>query len=96
MCMQSSVRDAPSQKPDMSPDVNKIVIEIAAPPAATVICWLVSRVLAALQGRKVKPVAWIQFWLLLISGYVLFALALWRSGFLTSHERDDPSPELAQ
>lgn len=35
-------------------------------------------------------------WLLLISAYVLFALALWGSGFLASHERDDPSPELVQ
>ena len=88
--------DAPGQKPDMSPDLNKILIELAAPPALTVICWLVSRILPALQGGKVEPMTWIQFWLLLISAYVMFALALWGSSFLASHERDDPSPQLVQ
>jgi hypothetical protein len=76
--------------------VNKIVIELAAPPALTVICWLVSRALAGVQRGKVRPMTWVQFWLLLISAYMMFALALWGGSFLAGHERDDPSPELVQ
>jgi hypothetical protein len=76
--------------------VNKIVIELTAPPALTAVCWLVSRVLAAVQRGKIRPMTWVQFWLLLISAYAMFALALWGSSFLASHERDDPSQQLVQ
>jgi hypothetical protein len=73
--------------------VNKIVIELAAPPALTVICWFVSRVLARVQRGKVRPTTWAEFWLLLISAYVMFAIALWGSSFLSGH---DPSQELVK
>jgi hypothetical protein len=76
--------------------VNKIVTELTAPPALTAVCWLVSRVLAAVQRGKVKPMTWVQFWLLLISAYAMFALALWGSSFLASREREDPSQQLVQ
>jgi hypothetical protein len=74
--------------------VNKILIELAAPPALTVICWLASRLVAAVRRGKVRPLG--QFWLLLISAYVMFALALWGGRSLATHERDDPSPELVR
>jgi hypothetical protein len=35
--------------------VNKILIELAAPPALTVICWLASRLVAAVRRGKVRP-----------------------------------------
>jgi ABC-type nickel/cobalt efflux system permease component RcnA len=76
--------------------VNKITIELAAPPALTAICWFVSRVLTRVQRGKVKPMTWAQFWLLLISAYLMLALALWGGSLLASHEREDLSPELVR
>jgi hypothetical protein len=76
--------------------VNKILIELAAPPALTVTCWLASRLGATVRRGKVRPMTWVQFWLLLISAYVMFALALWGGRSLATHERDDPSPELVR
>jgi hypothetical protein len=76
--------------------VNKIVIELAAPPALTVTGWLVSRGLARVQRGRVSPMTWVQFWLLLISAYVMFAVALWGGDYMARHERADPSSELVQ
>ena len=76
--------------------MNKIVIELAAPPALTVGCWLVSHGLARVQRGRVRPMTREQFWLLLISAYVMFAVALWGGTYMARHERADPSSQLVQ
>jgi hypothetical protein len=76
--------------------VNKIVIELAAPPALTLVCWLVSRLLAGIRPGGVRPMSWVQFWLLLISAYVMFAVTLWGGSYMARHERADPFSQLVQ
>jgi hypothetical protein len=76
--------------------VNKLIVELAAPPVITSICWLGSRILSTIQRGKIRPMTGVQFWLLLISAYMMFALALWGDKLVASHERDDPSPDLVR
>ena len=73
----------------------KILIGLLAPLILTLICWLVGPLLTGwrnwAQGRS-----WPGFWLMLLGAYLVFAIALAGSRFLSGNDKADPSSQLLQ
>ena len=64
--------------------VNKLLIELLGPPLVTSVGWVISRLMARRQ-RDLQPMSGSQFYLLLISAYFVFAMALWGGPLFSGH-----------
>jgi hypothetical protein len=74
----------------------KILIGAIAPLLVTIFCWLIGPRLAGSRRNSTRPRRWIEFWLMLLAAYVIFALALWALPHLSGNDRVDPSTQLVQ
>jgi hypothetical protein len=74
----------------------QILVGLIAPPILTVTCWLLGRRLAGFKrvgsGMLKEP----GFWAMLITAYVLFALALAGSRFFAAVDQADPATQIVQ
>jgi hypothetical protein len=74
----------------------KILIGAIAPPLVTIFCWLVGPRLAGFRRNPARTRSWLEFWLMLLAAYVIFALALWGIRFFPANDHADPSIQLLQ
>jgi hypothetical protein len=74
----------------------KILIGAIAPPAVTIVCWLIGPRLAGSRGKPARARRWVEFWLMLLAAYLIFALALWGLPFFSGNDHVDPSTQLVQ
>lgn len=74
----------------------KILVGLVGPPAVTIICWLVSPLLARARHERPRPRKWLEFWLMLIASYLVFAFALAGGNLLSEKNNVDPSSELVR
>jgi hypothetical protein len=69
----------------------KILIGVVGPPIVTTICWLVGPLLAGARRKRTRTRDWVQFWLMLIAAYLVFAIALAGGHLFTGNDQVDPS-----
>ncbi len=81
---------------DDLPLLEKILIGLLAPPAVAILCWLIGPRLAGAQRDRTRTHNWVEFWLMLMAAYLIFAVALWGHHFLAAKDRPDPSSLLVQ
>ncbi len=74
----------------------KILIGLMAPPVVTILCWLIGPRLAGTRRERTRTRNWVEFWLMLIAAYLIFAVALWGRHFFAANDRLDPSSQLVQ
>jgi hypothetical protein len=74
----------------------KIVIGVVGPPIVTTICWLVGPLLAGARRKRTRNRDWIQFWLMLIAAYLVFAIALAGGHVFIGNDEVDPSSQLVR
>ena len=74
----------------------QLLIGLIAPLGLTVLCWLLGRRLAGSRRAGLRMWNDADFWAMLLSAYIIFALALAGSRFFNRVGRDDPSPQLVQ
>jgi hypothetical protein len=72
---------------DDLPLLAKILIAVVGPPIMTIICWLVGPLLAGSRRERTRTRRWVEFWLMLLAAYLIFAIAL--AGILSFHGNDD-------
>ena len=79
---------------DDLPLLAKILIAVVGPPIVTIICWLVGPLLAGSRRERTRTRSWVEFWLMLLAAYLIFALAF--GGILSFHSNDlvDPLSQL--
>jgi hypothetical protein len=74
----------------------QILVGLIVPPILTILCWLVGRRLARsprlASGMLREP----GFWAMILTAYVLFALALAGGRFLERLDRNDPASQIVQ
>jgi hypothetical protein len=74
----------------------QILVGLIVPPILTILCWLLGRRLAGLKpvasGMLKEP----GFWAMLLTAYLLFALALVGGRFLERVDRADPDSQIVQ
>jgi hypothetical protein len=75
----------------------QILLCLIVPPILTLICWFGGRRLARAQHQPVKPQNKAGFSALLITAYLLFAIAVYGSRHFAGTEHgDDPSVQVLQ
>jgi hypothetical protein len=67
-----------------------------APPLVAILCWLIGPRLAGTRRKRPRTRNWVEFWLMLIAAYLIFAVALWGHRFFAANDRVDPSSQLVQ
>jgi hypothetical protein len=79
---------------DELPLLAKILIAVVGPPIVTIICWLVGPLLAGSRRERTRMRSWVEFWLMLLAAYLIFALIF--GGILSFRGNDpvDPSSQL--
>ena len=79
---------------DELPLLAKILIAVVGPPIVTIICWLVGPLLQGSRRERTRRRSWVEFWLMLLAAYLIFAFAF--GGILSFHGNDpvDPSSQL--
>ena len=79
---------------DDLPLLAKILITVVGPPIVTIVCWLVGPLLAGSRHERTRTRHWVEFWLMLLAAYLIFAIAF--GGILSFHGNDhvDPSSQL--
>jgi hypothetical protein len=75
---------------DDLPLLAKILIAVVGPPIVTIICWLVGPLLAGSRRDRTRARSWVEFWLILLAAYMIFAIAF--EGVLSFHGNDDVDP----
>jgi len=81
---------------DSLPLLTKIFIGLFGPLTVTIICWLVSPLLTGVRHKRTPARKWIEFWLMLIAAYLVFAIALARGHFFSGNDQVDPSSQLVR
>jgi hypothetical protein len=79
---------------DDLPLLARILIAVVGPPIVTIVCWLVGPLLAGAQRGQTQTRSWIEFWLMLLAAYLVFAIAFVGSHFFTGNDHNDPSLQL--
>jgi hypothetical protein len=74
----------------------QILVGLIAPPMLTVLCWLLGRRLADLKRVRSGMLKEPGFWAMLLTAYVLFALALAGGRFFAAVDRADPETQIVQ
>ena len=74
----------------------QILVGLIVPPMLTVLCWLLGRRLAGLKRVRSGMLKEPGFWAMLLTAYVLFALALASGRFFAAVDRADPSSQIVQ
>ena len=74
----------------------KILIGVVGPPIVTTICWLVAPLLTGARHKRTQTRKWVEFWLMLIAAYLIFAIALAGGHLLIGNDLVDPSSELVR
>ena len=79
---------------DDLPLLAKVLIAVVGPPIVTIMCWLVGPLLAGARRGPTRTRSWIEFWLMLLAAYLVFAIALVGSHFFSGNDDIDPSLQL--
>jgi hypothetical protein len=74
----------------------QLLIGLIVPPILTVLCWVIGRRLAGSRRPGFRMWSEPGFWTMLISAYLLLALALAGARSLNKVEQVDPSSQLVQ
>jgi hypothetical protein len=74
----------------------KIAVGLVGPPIVTIICWLAGPLLAGFRRREPRPRKWVEFWLMLLAAYLVFAIALAGGRPFVGTENVDPSSQLVR
>jgi hypothetical protein len=74
----------------------QILVGLIVPPILTVLCWLLGRRLARLKPLASGMLKEPGFWAMLVTAYVLFALALAGGRFFAAVDQADPSTQIVQ
>ncbi|MGA3225047.1 MAG: hypothetical protein ABSC65_14865 [Acidobacteriaceae bacterium] len=74
----------------------QILVGLIAPPILTVLCWLLGPRLAGLKRVSSGMLKEPGFWAMLLTAYVLFALALAGGRFFAAVDRADPETQIVQ
>jgi hypothetical protein len=74
----------------------QILVGLIVPPILTVLCWLLGRRLAGFKRAGSGMLKEPGFWAMLLTAYVLFALALAGGRFFAAIDRADPSSQMVQ
>jgi hypothetical protein len=74
----------------------QILLGLFVPPLLTVICWFGARRFLRARPDPTLPRGKSGFWALLISAYLLYALAMYSSRFFAGTDRADPTTQLLQ
>jgi hypothetical protein len=74
----------------------QILVGLIVPPILTVLCWLLGRRLAGLKPVSSGMLKEPGFWAMLLTAYVLFALALAGGHFFAAVDRADPETQIVQ
>jgi heme/copper-type cytochrome/quinol oxidase subunit 1 len=72
----------------------KVLIAVMGPPIVTIFCWVVGPLLAGARRERTRTRSWIEFWLMLLVAYLVFAIALVGIHFHTGNDHGDPSLQL--
>jgi hypothetical protein len=78
------------------PLLGRILIGVLAPLLLTLICWVAGPRLAGPRRKRTQARSWVEFCLMLVASYVMFAVAVWGGRYLATRERADPSSEVFQ
>ena len=74
----------------------QILVGLIVPPILTVLCWLLGRRLAGFKRAGSGMLKEPGFWAMLLTAYVLFALALAGGRFFAAIDRADPASQIVQ
>jgi hypothetical protein len=74
----------------------KILVGLLAPPGVTLICWLLGPLLGGFRRKQVRARKWVEFWLMLLAAYLVFAIALAGGRPFSGNENVDPSSQLVR
>jgi hypothetical protein len=72
---------------DDLPLLAKVLIATVGPPVVTIFCWLVGPLLAAGRQERTRTRSWVEFWLMLLDAYLVFAIAFLGRHFLAEATR---------
>jgi len=61
------------------PLLAKVLIAMPGPPIVTIICWLAGPLLAGARRKRTRKRSWVEFRLMLLAAYLVFAIAFLRS-----------------
>jgi hypothetical protein len=74
----------------------KIVIGVLAPPLIALTCWVFGPRLTGPKSTRVRERNLKELWLMLVSSYVIFAVALLSAHYFEAGQGADPSSQLVQ
>jgi hypothetical protein len=74
----------------------KVLIAMLGPPIVTIICWLAGPLLAGARRNRTRKRSWIEFRLMLLAAYLVFAIAFLGSHIFNRNGQADPSSQLVR
>lgn len=74
----------------------KILVVLLGPPIMTIICWFLGPLLAGARRARNRKRSWVEFWLMLLAAYLIFAMALAGGHLFSGNDVRDPSSELVR
>ena len=74
----------------------EVLIAMLGPPIVTIICWLAGPLLAGTRRKETRKRSWVEFWLMLLAAYLVFAIALLGSHISNENGQADPSSQLVR
>ncbi len=81
---------------DALPLLAKVLIAAVGPPIVTITCWLVGPLLAGGRRERTRTRSWVEFWLMLLAAYLVFAIAFIGIHFFNGDDHVDPSSQLVR
>jgi hypothetical protein len=81
---------------DDLPSWAKIVTCVLAPPLVALVCWLFGPRLTGPKSTRTRERSWKELWLMLVSSYAIFAVAVLSAQYSEARDRADPSSQLVQ
>ena len=79
---------------DDLPLLTKVLIAIVGPPIVTIICWLVGPLLAGARHGRTRTRSRVEFWLMLLAAYLVFAIAC--THVFNRNDQVDPDSQLVR
>jgi hypothetical protein len=81
---------------DDLPLLAKVLIVTVGPPVVTILCWLLGPLLASSRHQPTRTRSWVEFWLMLLAAYLVFAIAFLGRHSSSGSDQADPSSQLVR
>jgi hypothetical protein len=81
---------------DDLPLLTKVLIAMLGPPIVTIICWLAGPLLAGARRKRTRKRSWVEFRLMLLAAYLVFAIAFLGSHISNGNGQAEPSSQLVR